>query len=86
MADLYPRLDRKQQGVLLQFLTKRIIVDAHGEIIEHELNVPIVDFRSLVQGFSTPGNGKGGSEHVPLGAQKFISCDGLFFKRLKRFE
>jgi hypothetical protein len=68
MADLYPRLDKTQQGVLLQILAKRIIVGADGEIVDYELNSPFVYLRSLVQNLSTPGNGEGGSEHVPLGA------------------
>lgn len=42
VADLYPRLDRKQQGILLQILTKQIIVDTKGRIIEHELSSPFV--------------------------------------------
>jgi hypothetical protein len=52
----------------LQILAKRIIVDSDGEIVEHELNLPFMYLRSLAQGLSTPGNGKGGSEHVPVGA------------------
>jgi hypothetical protein len=66
MVDLYPRVNRKQQGILLQVLVKRIIVDAHDEIIDYELNSPFVHLRSLVQNFSTPGNGEAGSEHVPF--------------------
>jgi hypothetical protein len=59
---------RRKLTILLQLLAKRIIVDSHSEIIEQELNSPFVYLRSLVQGLITPGNGKGGSEHVPLGA------------------
>ena len=56
--------------ILLQVLTKRIILDPHGEILEHELNSPFVYLRPLVEGSFTPGNGKGSSEHVPLGGPK----------------
>ena len=67
VADLYPRLDTKQRGTLLQVLAKQIIVDAKGNIVKHELNSPFVYLRSLVQNLSTPGSGDGGSEHVRLG-------------------
>jgi hypothetical protein len=67
MTDLYHRLDKKKQGILLQILAKQIIVDTDGEIIEHELNSPFVYLRSLVQGLSTPGNGKAGSKYILLG-------------------
>jgi len=53
---------------ILQILAKRIMVDADGEIIEYELNSPFVYLRSLVQGLSTPRNGKGGSEQIREGA------------------
>jgi hypothetical protein len=53
----------------LQILAKRIIVDVTGEIIDYELNSTFVYLRSLLQDLSsTPGDGEGGSEHVPLGA------------------
>jgi hypothetical protein len=54
VADLYPRLEKQQQGILLQILAKQIIVDPHGKIVEHELNSPFVYLRSLVQNLSTP--------------------------------
>lgn len=60
MADLFPRLEKKQQAILLQILAKQIIVDLHGKISEHELNSPFVYLRSLVQDVSTLGNGEGG--------------------------
>lgn len=63
MADLYPRLEKKQQGTLLQILAKRIIVDSQGAILEHELNSPFIYLHSLVQNFSTPESGDGSSEH-----------------------
>jgi len=56
---------------LLQVLTKRIILDPPGEILEHELNSLLVRLCSLVEGSFTPGNGEGGSEQVPLGASVF---------------
>jgi hypothetical protein len=55
----------------LQILDKRIIVDVAGEIIDYELDSPLVCFCSLRQNLSTLGNGEGGSEHVPLGASVF---------------
>ena len=57
-----------QCSTLLQILAKQIIVDPHGEIIEHGLNSPFVYLRSLVQGLSTSGNGDGGSEQIREGA------------------
>jgi hypothetical protein len=50
----------------LQIFTKQIIFD--NDIIEHESSSPFVYLRSLVQGLSTPGNGKGGSEQISEGA------------------
>ena len=47
----------------LQILAKQSIVDTDGEIVDHELNSPCYEI------LSTSGNGDGGSEHVPLGAQ-----------------
>jgi hypothetical protein len=44
------------------------MVSASGEIITHELNSPFVCLHCFGPELSTPGNGKGGSEHVPLGA------------------
>ena len=35
--------------------------------MDYQLNSPFVYLRSLVQGLSTLENGKGSSEHVPLG-------------------
>jgi hypothetical protein len=67
VAALYPRLEKQQQGILLQILAKQIIVDPHGKIVEHELNSPFVYLRSLVQNLFTPRNGEGSSEHVRSG-------------------
>jgi hypothetical protein len=67
-SDLYRRLEEKQRCTLLQVLVKRIIVDADGEIIDYELTSPFVYLRFLVEGLSTPGNGKGGSEQIREGA------------------
>ena len=89
MADLYPRLDKKQQGILLQILAKQIIVDPHGKIIDHELNSPFVYLRSLVEGLSNAGNGKGSSEHVLLRAsssQKPPTDDSEPFLSTLRFD
>jgi hypothetical protein len=44
-------------------------MDIDGTIIDHQLNLTSVYSCSLTQNLlSTPGNGEGGSEHVPLGA------------------
>jgi hypothetical protein len=56
----------------LQILAKRIIVDAHGEILDYQLNSPFVYLRSLVQNLSTPGNGEGDSEQISEGASIFL--------------
>jgi hypothetical protein len=89
VADLYPRLEKKQQGILLQILAKQIIVDPQGAIIEHELNSPFVYLRSLTQSLSTPGNGDGSSEHVRSGAlisQKPPTHDIEGFLSMLRFD
>jgi DNA invertase Pin-like site-specific DNA recombinase len=70
MADLYPRLDKKKQGILLQILAKQIIVNSFGEIIRHELNSPFVYLQSLVQNMPTTGNGEDGSFKVRDSAYK----------------
>lgn len=64
--DSSPRLTRNQQKltILLQILSKRIIVEPHGEIIEHEWTHLLCIFALSCKAY----NGKGGSEHVPLGA------------------
>jgi hypothetical protein len=53
-----------------------LVVDPHGEIMEHELNSPFVYLRSLVQGVSTPGNGQGGSEQPPQRVYEFDTTSG----------
>src|ERR687892_761053 len=53
--------------ILLPILTKRIIVEPHGEIIDYQLNSPVFYLRSPIRNVSTPGKGEGSSEHVPLG-------------------
>ncbi len=72
VADLYPRLDEKRRSTLLQILAKQIIVDATGEIIDHELNSPFTYLRSLVDNLSAPDNGEGGSEQIREGAQHML--------------
>ena len=62
--------DKRHYSTISQILVQRTIVRTDGEIIAHELNSPFVYLRSLVEGLSTPRNGKSGSEHVPLGAQE----------------
>jgi hypothetical protein len=64
MADLYPRLEEKQQSTLLQILAKQIIVDTQGKIVGHELNSPFVYLGSLVQSVSI--SGKSSSERFGL--------------------
>lgn len=69
VGDLYPRLDEKQRSTLLQILAKRIIVDADGEIIEHELNSPFVYLQNLVKSlFSSSDGEECGSEQIHVGA------------------
>jgi len=73
---------------LLQILAQRIIVDMDDESFEHELDSPFAYLRSLVQNLSTPGNGKGSSEHVRLGVlhQKsiFLLLASSFNRRSKQ--
>jgi hypothetical protein len=89
MADLYQRLDRKQQGILLQILAKRIIVDLDGKIIEHQLNSPFVYLHSVVQGLLTAENGKASLEFLPLGvsiSQQASTDDVGRFLSMLRFD
>jgi len=76
---LYPRLDEKQRSTLLQIMAKRIIVDRDGEIVDYELNSPFVYLRSVADGFSTPGNGEGGSEHIRVGALELRHSSSVSF-------
>jgi hypothetical protein len=59
-------------STLLHILAWRIIVDADGKNVDYELKLPFVYLRSLIRNLSTPANGEGRSEHVPLGAQKSV--------------
>ena len=63
---------------VLHILAQRIIVGTEGEITAYGLNSLFVHLRCFTQDLSNPGNGKGGSEHVPLGAQE-SSRRWLFF-------
>jgi hypothetical protein len=66
---LYERLDKKQRSTLLQILARRIIVDAGGEIIDHELHSPFTYLTSIKtkcpRSLSPHGHG---STQVLLGA------------------
>ena len=43
----------------MQILAKGIMVDPHGEIVKHELNLPFVYLRPVVDHLFTPSNGEG---------------------------
>ncbi len=65
---LYGRLGRKQRSTLLQILARRIIVDAGGEIIDHELHSPFTYLTSIKTKRPRSSSPHGhGSVHVRLG-------------------
>ncbi|MGD0006447.1 MAG: recombinase family protein [Anaerolineaceae bacterium] len=61
---LYPRLSLKDKATLLQIITKRIIVDTQGKIIDHELNSPFVYLKTLADENKTQCKEGAGSAHV----------------------
>lgn len=61
---LYPRLSLKDKATLLQIITKRIIVDTQGKIIDHELNSPFVYLKTLADENKTQCEEGAGSVHV----------------------
>ena len=66
MYRLFKRLKKKERSILLQILVKRIIVDPHGEIVNHELNSPFAYLRSIVDQFQILNSNPRGSEHVQV--------------------
>ena len=83
VGELYPRLDEKQKSTLLQILAKRIIVDADGEIIDHELNSPFVYLQNLLKSLFSPRNGEGcGSEQIHVGAPNTDLAKVLNFRKV----
>jgi hypothetical protein len=64
---LYERLG-EQRATLLQILAKRIIVNADGEIIDHELHSPFTYLRTLVANPQMSDPRGYGSTQVRLGA------------------
>jgi hypothetical protein len=65
---LYSRLTIQQRSLLLQIIANRIIVNAQGEIIEHELNPPFMYLSVLHGSLITKNRSKSGSEQVSVGA------------------
>ena len=55
----------------MQILTKRIIFDADGEMVDYELISTFVHLCSILQDLSAPGSGDGSSEHVRSGVLIF---------------
>jgi hypothetical protein len=79
----------KCDEIRLAYLAQRIIVGTKGEITAYGLNSLFVHLRCFTQDLSTPGSGKGGSEHVPLGAsisQKPLTDDVEWFLSVLRFD
>jgi hypothetical protein len=60
----YPRLSLRDKATLLQIITKRIIVDTQGKIIDHELNSPFVYLKSLADENETQSKEGAGSARV----------------------
>jgi hypothetical protein len=52
----------------LQILTKKIIVDLQGEIVDQELNSPFAYLRTLADEIQFPGSNAHGSDQIRLGA------------------
>jgi hypothetical protein len=77
---LYRRLEQ-QRARLLQILAKRIIVNADGEIIDHELHSPFTYLRTLVTNPQMSDPRGYGSTQVRLGAPGRIRTCG---RRLRR--
>lgn len=65
LPGLYERLDQGQKVSLLQILTKRIIVDRDGEIVDQELNSPFMYLHSIIEGIYSNSQS---SEQISVGA------------------
>jgi len=68
MSKLFERLEEKQKTNLLQIITKRIIINPQGVIVDQELHSPfsyLFTFAALVKGYREEGCG---SEQVRLGS------------------
>ena len=63
----------------LQILTRRIIFDADGEMVDYVLISTFVHLRSILQDLSAPGSGDGSSEHVRSGV--FFMSNHIFYDR-----
>lgn len=68
ISPLYMRLKESDQSKILQIITKRIIVDPQGKIIEYELNSPFGYISKLVDNLLTKDNEPRGSEQLRFGA------------------
>jgi len=75
IEEYYQRLKIKEKTLLLQILTKKIVVNTEGEIIDYNLNSPFAYLRNIVdQGLDRKYYGSG-SEQLPPGAcRKLKGC------------
>lgn len=72
VSSLYERLEERDRAALLQILTKRIIVNADGEIIDHEFHSPFTYLSSLVIDPSPQLTIRSGSEHIRCRAPEIL--------------
>lgn len=73
LSFLTNRLAEKERSALLQVLSKRIIVDERGQVIDHELNSPFAYLHNLAEDFRTLDSNWRGSDGVRLGAHTHYS-------------
>jgi hypothetical protein len=84
MADLYSRLDEKQQGTLLQILAKKIVINGEGKIVDHTLNTPFVYLCSLADTLLSSKENSGIAHDVSTGVGRFLA--GLRFERRSKLD
>ena len=79
MSKLFERLDEKQKTKLLLIITKRIIINPQGVIVDQELHSPfsyLFTLAALIKGYREE---ECGSELVRLGSPETSFICGLYF-------
>jgi hypothetical protein len=79
ISSMYFRLKESDRAKMLQIISKRIIVNLAGEIIEYELQSPFAYLRELVDDFQIADSEPRGSEQPLSGGTE------NFFKRLCKY-
>jgi DNA invertase Pin-like site-specific DNA recombinase len=76
MSYLFERLTDEQRALLLRVLTKRLIVNCYGEIVDYELNTPFTYLHRLVESNLSPIVISNSSKRIHLGAPpRGAPCD-----------